>query len=78
MSEMPCGECELLLELYLDDELAETELLEAEAHLDACGYCRRNYRFERLFRSYLRQAVVEPIPPELTEKLAALRTSSID
>jgi predicted anti-sigma-YlaC factor YlaD len=76
VSETPCRGCEELLELYLDGELGEGEVCEAEEHLDTCGYCRRNYRFERLFRAYMRQAVSEPIPPELSSKLAALRSSA--
>jgi len=76
VSETPCRGCEELLELYLDGELAEEEVREAEEHLDACGYCRRHYRFERLFRTYMWQATSEPIPPELSSKLAALRSST--
>jgi predicted anti-sigma-YlaC factor YlaD len=76
MSELPCRMCEELLGLYLDGELADEEVREAEEHLDACGYCRRNYRYERLFRTYMRQAISEPIPPELTAKLASLRTGA--
>jgi len=77
MSETPCTKCERLLQLYLDGELDETEACEAEVHLDACGYCRRQYRFERVFREYLRQALAEePMSPELRIKLVALRTTA--
>jgi anti-sigma factor (TIGR02949 family) len=76
VSETGCRECEQLLELYLDGELGEGEVRAAEEHLDACGYCRRHYRFERLFRAYMRQAISEPIPSELSSKLAALRGSA--
>lgn len=76
MSEAPRKECEKLLELYLDGELDDAEMRAAESHLDACGFCRRNYRFERLFRTYMRQAVSEPISPELSSKLAALRSGA--
>jgi anti-sigma factor (TIGR02949 family) len=75
VSKIPCCECKRLLELYLDGELGDVEVRAAEKHLDACGYCRRQYRFERLFRAYLRQAAREPIPPELAAKLDSLRTS---
>jgi len=74
MSKTPCRGCEELLELYLDGELAEAEVREAEEHLDICGYCRRHYRFERLLRAHLRQTISEPMPPELSSKLAALRS----
>ena len=76
MSDTPCRGCEDLLELYLDGELDDEQVRKAEEHLDACGFCRRNYRFERLFRAYMRQAMSEPIPPELSSKLAALRSSA--
>jgi anti-sigma factor RsiW len=66
-----------LLELYLDGELSEAEVSEAEVHLDECGYCQRQYRFERAFRSYLRQALAgEPMSPELRVKLVALRITA--
>ncbi|MGD0166648.1 MAG: zf-HC2 domain-containing protein [Gaiellaceae bacterium] len=73
MSETPCRKCEQLLQLYLDGELSHAEAKEAEAHLDACGYCRRHYSFERLFRAYLREAANEPMPAELKAKLASFR-----
>jgi anti-sigma factor (TIGR02949 family) len=70
----PCDKCEELLQPYLDRELTEAERVEAEAHLDLCGYCRKRYRFEESLRRYVRQAWSEGMPPELKEKLAALRT----
>lgn len=74
MKESPCKECERLLQSYLDGELNEPEALRAERHLDACGYCRRHYRLERLFRAHVRLAISEPVPPELLAKLSSLRT----
>ena len=70
----PCEKCEELLQPYLDRELTEAERVEAEAHLDLCAYCRKRYRFEESLRRYVRQAWSEGMPPELKEKLAALRT----
>ncbi len=70
----PCAKCEEALQPYLDRELDEAEQAEAEAHLDRCAYCRKRYRFEVSLRRYVRQAVAEPMPVELKEKLAALRT----
>jgi anti-sigma factor RsiW len=69
----PCEQCEQLLQPYLDRELNEEERLEAERHLDGCGYCRKRYRFEVELRRFVRQAVIEEMRPELKEKLAALR-----
>ncbi len=70
----PCEKCEELLQPYLDRELTDAERLEAEAHLDLCAYCRKRYRFEESLRRYVRQAWSEGMPPELKEKLSALRT----
>jgi anti-sigma factor (TIGR02949 family) len=70
----PCVKCEELLQPYLDRTLTETEHREAETHLDHCSYCRKRYRFEASLRRYVRQAWTEGMPPELKEKLAALRT----
>ena len=69
----PCEQCEKLLQPYLDRELNEEERLEAERHLDGCGYCRKRYRFEFELRRFVRQAVIEEMSPELKLKLAALR-----
>jgi anti-sigma factor RsiW len=74
MKERPCDHCEQLLQLYVDGELSEVEAREAETHLEVCGYCGRNYRFERLFRLYVRRAAsVEPMSDALRAKLVALR-----
>lgn len=71
----PCAKCEEVLQPYLDRELSEAERAQAEAHLDLCSYCRKRYRFEVNLRRYVRQAAVaEPMPPQLKEKLSALRT----
>jgi mycothiol system anti-sigma-R factor len=69
-----CDKCEELMQPYLDRVLSETERVEAEYHLDECGYCRRRYRFEESLRRYVRRCCEEPMPVELKQKLAALRT----
>ena len=71
--EDPCAHCEEMMQPYLDHILSDAERLEAETHLDGCEWCRRRYRFEQSLRRYVRQAVSEPMPIELKEKLAALR-----
>jgi anti-sigma factor (TIGR02949 family) len=68
----PCERCEEVLQPYLDRELTEDERLEAESHLDVCGYCRKRYKFEVELRRYVRQVVVEPMPPGLKARLADL------
>jgi anti-sigma factor RsiW len=69
-----CEKCEELMQPYLDRVLTEAERFEAEAHLAACGWCEKRYRFEVSLRKYVRQAVNEPMPQQLKEKLLALRT----
>jgi anti-sigma factor (TIGR02949 family) len=70
----PCDKCEQMMQPFLDRVLSEAERIEAEAHLDECAYCRKRYRFEEEFRIFVRKAATEPMPPELKEKLRALRT----
>ena len=70
-----CQECEQFLQPYLDRQLTQAEVLEAEAHLDECSYCRRAYQFEERLRMYVRRVASEPMRPELKQKLAALRIS---
>jgi anti-sigma factor (TIGR02949 family) len=70
----PCEKCEQMMQPYLDRVLSEDERLEAEHHLDTCEYCRRRYRFETEFRTFVRLAAAEPMPPALKAKLRALRT----
>jgi hypothetical protein len=69
----PCAHCEEMMQPYLDHTLSETEMREAEMHLDECEWCRKRYRFEESLRVYVRTAVSEPMPAALKLKLAALR-----
>jgi predicted anti-sigma-YlaC factor YlaD len=63
------------MQQYMDRVLTDVERAEAEAHLDACAYCRKRYRFEVSLRQFVRQAVAaEPMPVELKRRLAELRT----
>ena len=70
----PCAQCEEMLQPYLDRVLSEEERAEAEKHLNRCSYCAKRYRFEESLRQFVRQAVSEPMPPDLKAKLASLRT----
>ena len=62
------------MQQFLDKQLTEAEVAEAERHLENCSWCARRYHFEERLRHYVRTAVSEPMPPELKAKLAALRT----
>jgi anti-sigma factor (TIGR02949 family) len=68
----PCDWCEEVIQPYLDRELTDAEMKEAEAHLATCSYCGKRYRFEGSLRRYVRQAV-EPMAPELKQRLSELR-----
>ena len=70
----PCAKCEELLQPFLDRVLTDAERDLAEAHLRECSYCRKRYRFEEHLRQFVRQSVIEPMPPELKQRLAELRT----
>jgi anti-sigma factor (TIGR02949 family) len=70
----PCVQCEEMLQPYLDRVLSDEERREAEEHLNRCSYCAKRYRFEESLRQFVRQAVSEPMPPDLKAKLASLRT----
>ena len=76
MSHGPCEACEELLQGYLDRELTEAEVTQAESHLDGCDYCRRRYRFEESLRKYVQTTAVERMPVGLMEKLTQLRSES--
>ena len=68
----PCDWCEEVLQPYLDRELTDAEMREAESHLDGCSYCRKRYRFEESLRRYVRQSV-EPMTAEMRTRLSDLR-----
>ena len=68
-----CLDCEDRLQPYLDRELDEREVAEAKRHLADCVECERRYRFEERLRVFVRQATAEPMPPDLLERLSALR-----
>ena len=72
----PCEKCEQMLQPFLDRELSPDEVVEAEAHLDGCEYCRRRYRFEESLRRYVRLTASERMPPGLLDKINQLRGQS--
>ena len=73
MSDADCEKCEQLLQAYLDRDLTDAEVTEAEGHLNGCDYCRRRYRFEAHLRRYIRVSAIERMPAGLLAKLAELR-----
>jgi RNase P subunit RPR2 len=69
----PCDWCEEVLQPYLDRELTDAEVREAESHLAKCAYCGKRYRFELSLRRYVYQAVAQPMAPALRQRLTDLR-----
>lgn len=66
------GECIAYLErivYYLDNELAETDIVEVRLHLDGCGPCHEQYDVQRAIKSLVARSCVERAPDELRNKV---------
>jgi anti-sigma factor (TIGR02949 family) len=70
-----CGDCEKMMQPYIDGVLSEEEIREAQEHLARCPGCDKRYRFEERLRHYVRVAADEPMPTELRERLVGMRSS---
>jgi len=68
-----CGDCEKMMQPYLDGVLSDEQVREAQAHLADCPGCEKRYRFEVSLRRFVRVAVYEEMAPELKVKLSSLR-----
>lgn len=74
---MTCQECAGYLQSYCDGELETSQMLEVEAHLQACPSCRGAVEAERAFREELRSKLSrEPVPPHVAEKLRSALTKA--
>jgi len=71
-----CGDCEEMMQPYMDGMLSDEEVAEAREHLERCPWCDKRYRFEERLRRYVRVATDEPMPDGLRQRLESLRTSS--
>jgi anti-sigma factor RsiW len=69
-----CGDCEEMMQPYMDGMLSDEEVIEAREHLERCPWCDRRYRFESDLRHFVRVATEEPMSPGLRERLESLRT----
>jgi anti-sigma factor RsiW len=74
---MTCTEIQQLVHGYLDNELAITQTLQIEHHLDGCDICRHVYRQAHALRSAVQeQAPYYPAPLPLRRRvLDAVRTA---
>jgi anti-sigma factor (TIGR02949 family) len=71
-----CGDCESMMQPYLDGVLSDAQVAEAREHLERCPGCDKRFRFEEQLRRFVRIAAVEPMPPGLMERLASMRSSA--
>lgn len=69
-----CDHCEEVMQPYLDRALSPDEHRTVEQHLAGCDWCSKRFKFEEDLRGYVRVACAHEMPPDLKEKLAALRT----
>jgi anti-sigma factor (TIGR02949 family) len=69
-----CGDCESMMQPYLDGMLTDEQVEEAKEHLEKCPPCDKRYRFEERLRHFVRIASDESMSPGLRDRLAALRT----
>jgi Putative zinc-finger len=70
-----CGDCEEMMQPYMDKVLSDEQMSEAQEHLEACPPCEKRYHFEESLRQYVRVAVDETISAELQAKLVGLRSA---
>ena len=65
-------ECTAFLEqivYYLDNELAEDDVVEVRLHLDGCGPCHDAYDVQRAIKSLVARSCAERAPEELKAKV---------
>jgi anti-sigma factor (TIGR02949 family) len=70
-----CGDCEALMQPYIDGVLSDEQVREAKEHLAACPPCEKRFRFEVSLRHFVRVAASESIPDDLKAKLVGLRAT---
>jgi anti-sigma factor RsiW len=70
-----CGDCESMMQPYMDGMLSDEEVSEAREHLERCPPCDKRFRFEERLRHFVRVATDEPMSDSLREKLAGLRST---
>ena len=52
-----CGDCEAMMQPYLDGMLTDEQVVEAKEHLEKCPPCDKRYRFEERLRHFVRVAL---------------------
>jgi mycothiol system anti-sigma-R factor len=65
-------ECQAFLEqivYFLDNELAEDDVVEVRVHLDGCGPCSEQYDLQRAIKSLVARSCSERAPEALKAKV---------
>ena len=70
---LSCQECERYLPVFLDHALEVKESLDVQAHLQSCGACHGRAERERRLRTFVRQFLDVPPPPEELKRAMILR-----
>ena len=70
---LSCQECERYLPVFLDHALEVKESLDVQAHLQSCPLCTNRAESERLLRTFVRQFLDVPPPPEEFKRAIILR-----
>jgi anti-sigma factor RsiW len=70
---LSCQECERYLPVFLDHALEVKESLDVQAHLQSCPACHDRVASERCLRTFVRQFLDVPPPPEEVKRAIILR-----
>ena len=70
---LSCHECERYLPVFLDHGLEVKESLDVQAHLQSCSSCVDRAESERYLRTFVRQYLDVPPPPDEFKRAMILR-----
>ena len=70
---LSCQECERYISVFLDHALEVKESLDVRAHLQSCLSCHDRAESERRLRTFVRQFLDVPPPPEEIKRAIILR-----
>ena len=70
---LSCHECERYIPVFLDHALEVKESLDVQAHLQSCLSCHDRAESERRLRTFVRQFLDVPPPPEEIKRAVILR-----
>jgi len=75
---LSCQECERYLPVFLDHALEVKESLDVQAHLQSCSSCADSAESERNLRTFVRQYLDVPPPPDDLKRAMILRAMQAD